>query len=356
MTAASQPGLVVKLRPTGPWRMGPDSGARDSVDPIYHSDSLYSAVTGAMRLLGRLEEWLDATARYATGAAVRFSSLFPFQNEIGFVTPPRSVWPPPASTKVRWKGARFIPLGLVAPLVIGHALEEDRWDVDGPSQCLVPAGRPGPFRLGLRTAAAVDRLSGNIAPHEAACIEFFPGAGFWAVISFAGEEQKEKWDGPVRAALRLLADSGFGGERARGWGHAESPEFIEGSLPGMILAEPPAGPAASGEAETSPAAETVAAEPARGYWLLSLFSPASEDSVDWNRGNYCVLTRSGRVESPFRSGDQKKSLSMIGEGSVLVAENPVRGAAPDVAPDGFAHPVYRAGFALAIPIPWQAAS
>jgi len=34
----------------------------------------------------------------------------------------------------------------------------------------------------------------------------------------------------------------------------------------------------------------------------------------------------------------------------------VQGTAADVAPDGFAHPVYRAGFALAIPIPWQAGS
>jgi hypothetical protein len=87
-----------------------------------------------------------------------------------------------------------------------------------------------------------------------------------------------------------------------------------------------------------------------------LFSPASADSVDWARGSYSVLARGGRVESPARCGDLKKSLNMISEGSVLLARNPVRGAAPDVAPDGFAHPVYRAGFALAIPIPWQAAS
>src|SRR5437870_10249613 len=147
MTAAPQPGLVVKLRPTGPWRIGPDSGARDGVDLIYHSDSLYSAVTGAMRLLGSLDEWLEATARNAAAPAVRFSSLYPFHNEIGFVVPPRSVWPPPASSKVRWKGARFIPLGLVAPLLSGRVLEEDRWDLDGPSQCLVPAGRSGPFHM-----------------------------------------------------------------------------------------------------------------------------------------------------------------------------------------------------------------
>jgi hypothetical protein len=39
---------------------------------------------------------------------------------------------------------------------------------------------------------------------------------------------------------------------------------------------------------------------------------------------------------------------------VLVAAAEPRGAAADVSPDGFPHPVYRAGFALAIPIPLSA--
>ena len=41
---------------------------------------------------------------------------------------------------------------------------------------------------------------------------------------------------------------------------------------------------------------------------------------------------------------------MIEEGSVLFAAS-LRGRAVDVAPDGFSHPVYRAGFALAIRVP-----
>ena len=107
------PGLVVKLRPSGPWRIGPDSGARNRVDVIYHSDSLFSAVTSAMSRMGSLAAWLDATARSQT-PAVCFSSCFPFLDDIGFVVPPRTVWPPtsPAamSARVRWKSARFIPL------------------------------------------------------------------------------------------------------------------------------------------------------------------------------------------------------------------------------------------------------
>ncbi len=40
-------GLLIRLRPTGPWRIGPDSGDRDRVERIYHSDTLYSAVSRA---------------------------------------------------------------------------------------------------------------------------------------------------------------------------------------------------------------------------------------------------------------------------------------------------------------------
>jgi len=147
------PGLVVKLRPTGPWRIGPDSGARNKVDAIYHSDTLYGAVTSAMARLGSLDEWLGATAR-AAASAVCFGSCFPFVEEIGFVTPPRTVWPPTSpgmlAARIRWKSARFVPLGIVGTILAGEKLDDSQWAVDGPSGCLLPSGRLGPFRMGLR--------------------------------------------------------------------------------------------------------------------------------------------------------------------------------------------------------------
>jgi CRISPR/Cas system CSM-associated protein Csm4 (group 5 of RAMP superfamily) len=60
------------------------------------------------------------------------------------------------------------------------------------------------------------------------------------------------------------------------------------------------------------------------------------------------------VESDARWGDHKKQTRMVVEGSVLVAAAEPRGAADDVAPEGFPHPVYRSGFALTIPIPLSA--
>ena len=232
------PGLVVKLRPSGPWRIGPDSGARNRVDVIFHSDSLYSAVTAAMARLGWLEEWLDATVRTG-GPAVSFSSCFPYLDDIVFVVPPRTVWPPASpSTKavrVRWKSARFVPLTVVQSVLAGLRLDENQWSVDGPSDCLVPAGSPGPFRTAVRTNAGVDRLTGASERHSTACIEFRAGSGLWTVVSFEDQSAQERWSGKVKAAFRLLADTGLGGERSRGWGRSEAPEFTDGMLPDLIL-------------------------------------------------------------------------------------------------------------------------
>jgi len=458
------PGLVVKLRPSGPWRIGPDSGARNRVDAIYHSDALYSAVTSAMARLGSLDQWLDATARGGAAApAVCFSSCFPFLDEVGFIVPPRTIWPPatPAlmSARVRWKSARFVPLPVVQDIFAGRPLDEDHWSVDGPSECLVPAGRPGPFRAAIRWSAAVDRLSGASERHSTACIEFRPGAGFWTIASFLDEAAHQRWLDPVKAAFRLLADSGLGGERSRGWGRSESPEFIDGVLPGMLIQESGTGgrgpeergqepaaqpvmeasvlsreeplaleiapepetpipasadiarepetptpasaaeiapgpevpvPAAAADIATEPeapvptAAADIATEPeapvptstaevtpeseapapasspapgprllapAGAHWLLSLFTPSPADTVDWARGNYTVLARGGRVDSPAGSGELKKQISMVTEGSVLYAASTPLGCATDVAPEGFPHPVFRAGFAVSIPLP-----
>lgn len=318
--------MIVKIQPTSAWRIGPDSGDRDRVDRIYHSDSLYSAVTNAAARLGFLDEWLEATVR-AERPAVRFSSCFPFQASILFIVPPRSVWPPAASSKVRWKGARFVPVTTVAELMRSRTISEENWTVDPESECLINMGTGGPFRVAVRSSAAVDRLGESVAPHSTACIEFAPNAGLWAMVEFADEAARGEWRARVEGALRLLVDSGFGGERSRGWGRAEV-AFADDALPI---------PAAEGEGEVA-------------WWMLSLFHPGDADSIDWQRGNYSLTTRGGRVEN---SGEAKQSTRMIAEGSVLVAASEPRGSAPNVAPENSEHPVYRAGFALALPIPWQ---
>lgn len=443
------PGLLVKLRPTTPWRIAADTPGRERVDSLYRSDSLYSAVTLAMQELGHLEEWLAATAT-APEPAVRFSCAYPYFHSTLMIVPPRNLWPLPPSPRVRWKAARYVPLHVVELLLNdpdAKLREDEGWKVDADSECLLPASpsgkQYGPFRVSTRHTTAVDRLTGAADQSVAtACLEFAPDAGLWFTAVFSGEEAHAKWAGPLKAAIRLLADSGFGGERSLGWGRSAPPVFSEGNFPQMLLktplpltaaavvvappaplaavapvaepvdqlvAEPIADPVPVDEAveaappvegqgevtetpmvadgEPAPAAEAApeplpesagepvpepmpepvatapaaepehpVAAPVNAYWLLSLFSPAERDAVDWSRGAYSVLERAGRTGGVQGAGALKRSVRMIAEGSVLVSQGPLRGSAPDVAPDGHPHPVYRSGFALAIPIVWRGAA
>ena len=324
--------FVVRFRPTTPWRFGPDSGVRDRVGLIYHSDAVYSAVSAAMVQLGTGEEWFGATAASGQAPAVRFSSFFPFYGDTLLVVPPKNLWPPLESGKVRFKAARFVPLSVVGALLADKAVDEDRWTVDGESECLISHGAHGPFKIALRSSAGVDRLvESKIETHTTACLEFARNAGLWTLVEFSGDEARERWEASVRSAFRLLADSGFGGERSRGWGHAEAPQWERWSPPWS---------------ETPESAES-------GYWLLSVFTPAASDAVDWTRGSYSTISRGGRIESSARWGEAKSATLMIAEGSVLLAGSELQGSARDIAPEGFPHPVFRAGFAVTVPIPWR---
>jgi CRISPR type III-A-associated RAMP protein Csm4 len=340
--ASSNLSFAVRFRPVGPWRFGPDSGARDRVDLIYHSDAFYSAVCAAMSQLGLAEEWLQATATSADAPAVRFSSFFPFIGDTLLVVPPRSLWPPPESTKTRYKGAHFVPLSVIESLLSEKAIDEDRWAVDGESECLVVSNQGrGPFRVALRSSAGVDRLqNAAVEVHSTACLEFTRAGGLWTIVQFADESAMSQWQAPVRSALLLLADSGLGGERSRGWGRSEAPEW----QPWL----PPKGSSAQAGTSDQPGD--------RAHWLLSLYTPAENDAVDWKRGNYATVSRRGRIESSARWGEAKQPTTMIAEGSVLLASNELRGAASNVAPADFPHPVFRAGFAVTVSIPWRVAS
>jgi len=314
------PVIEVRLRPTAPWRVGDASGDRERTGGVYRSDSLYSAVTHAMKMLGWLEEWLDGTARTTDSPAVRFSSLFPFFGERRLVPPPRTQWTTATAVRTQTQGARFVPLEFAR----GGSFDEAQWTVDGGSRCMLPAGSPSPFVVSVRSFAAVDRLSGAAEPHRAACIEFAPGAGWWGLIEIANEA----WELRVKSAFRLLADSGFGAGKSRGWGRAAEPGFQSAE---QIFNGEPNG--------------------ASAWWLLSLYSPHEQDAVDWSRGDYVAETRGGWVESSAGHG-RKKQARFIAEGSVIAAPS-LRGRVVDVAPEGFPHPVYRSGFAFALPMPLE---
>jgi len=301
------PTLLVRFRPRGPWRFG-DGGERESTDTIGHSDTLHAALGWAARRLGRGEEW------EAAAGELRVGSLFPFVGRTLYVAPPRTHWPPPTPSKLRLKSAKLIPLSVARELLDGKPLADERWDVDARSSCLVPAGGVAPFRVAVRRHAAVDsRTPGAIETHASACLEFPANAGFWCGVAAPAEPLDL-----VRAAIRLLGDSGLGGERNLGWGQA-SVEFA--AFP-----------------------EAASESPSGRYWLLSLFLPAEGDSIDWTKGAY---------RATVRRGHRSRAVRMIEEGGVLAAAGPLVGGRADV---GVGETLWRSGMAFALPLPAEPAA
>lgn len=348
-----QPAMLIRLRPLGPWRYGPGDGAQDRLDIAFRSDRLYSALTLAMSRLGFLEPWLAATTRAET-PVLAWSSLFPFQGDTLFAPPPASAWPPPASlvtspsplllSKLRWNAARFVPLALIESILTGQEILADQWLPDPESGCLLRRDRPSspPFRIALRSTAAVDRLTGISRSASAlACVEFEPAAGLWTVIRFRNAASESEWADRLAGAFRLLADSGLGARRTSGWGHAQAPEIERGEWPGIAM--PKLARAMAGNHSGADSGPVL-------YWLLSLYSPAPADSIDWSAGAYRITVRGGRVLDGSTTGE-KKSLRMIAEGSVLAARTEPVGTSLNVAPDGFTRPVRRSGIALTMELP-----
>lgn len=333
------PALLVRIRPSTPWRLGTETGLQAEAAAVLHSDAVYSAVTLAMEQLGWMQEWLDATADPFREPAVRFTSAFPWQRNYLYAPPPRGLWPPEgAAARVRWKGAELIPTQLAGALLRGERFDEEAWEVDGWCGCLIPAASrsaTGPFRFLLRSSAAVDRVTGGHAlPFVTGCVQFAPASGLWCAAQFATQTAYAVWGTKIQAAFRLLGDSGMGGLRSRGFGRARSVDFQAGLLEDLLFG-------AGG-----------APKAGRGWWLLSLTAPAAEDPIVWDEGDYQLLKRGGRVGSLSGGGARKLTSRMLGEGSVIVSPRAPRGSVANVAPEGCPHPVFRAGYAVAVSIPW----
>jgi CRISPR type III-A-associated RAMP protein Csm4 len=248
--------------------------------------------------------------------------------------------------KIRWTAVRFAPLTLLESILSSQAILVDQWMLDPESGCLLRRDRPSvsPFRVAMRTSAAVDRVTQSaVRAYGLACVEFEPDSGLWCVARYLDFAAEARWADRVKGCFRLLADSGFGARRSSGWGQAEEPGFQQGTWPNLLMPK-------LARISSNGDQNGTAGEPSF-YWLLSLYSPAPRDAIDWSGGDYRLTTRGGRVDSAARAGAQKKAVQMIVEGSVLAAREEPIGAAIDVSLDGFVHPVYRGGFAVALELP-----
>jgi len=330
-----RPALLVQLQPITPWRCG--AGHRDEPASLVPSDSLFGAICDAMLRLGWLPEWLESGTPSA-----RMTSLLPFQSEVYYAPLPESLRSTPGLRRVRLESVRFATLRAIQELA-ARQFDENRWVLDLPSGCLLPADRAGaggPYRTLERQRVAVDRWTGESAVAASTQgVEFATHSGAWGLFVFPDAEAASVWSPRIKAAFRLLADDGIGGWRVAGWGRSRRPRFREGDLDRLLTN--------LGWKHAAP--EVIESQKDTKWWTLGLFAPGSTDQVDWTSGAYRTMMRSG-----WTATEAKPELRLVREGSILSSPATPTGRISESIVEGAAHPILR--YAAGLALPWQEVS
>ena len=152
-------------------------------------------------------------------------------------------------------------------------------------------------------------------------VQFNTNCGLWFAAQFDSDETKQK----IESLLRVLSDTGIGGERNAGYGMFD---FTEATL------------------------EIPAAEVGNQFVTLSPICPESPEQLKQlltGDITYTLNPLTGWV-STTGTASRRKQVNMFAEGSVLHTNDALIGRLVDLRPDNWSHPVYRYGYAWQVGI------
>jgi CRISPR-associated protein Csm4 len=340
--------LVYQLEPLTPFHFGERGIGVEETSEFPHSDTLLSALIIAWRLGRGDKEWENWLAALVSGRPpLRMSSAFPYAGPVCFL--PRPLIPlagedeaeqidPKLSKKVEWVSWRRMedilngdtpPRVEARDLLMGGRIwvkEEDRLELENQFGML-----PSRFRIWSAGAeetiprVTVDRIDNSPALYYQGQVRFAPGCGLYILAVF-DPEQEETYRPAVTHGLSLLGELGLGGRRSTGLGHFQLSE--------------------------SELDETIEQPPETGdvyHMLLSLYHPRQDEVATGvlSGARYKLLTRRGWFFSLADTGQRRRSVRMLAEGSLLA--RPAAGDLVNVAPEAYkGHPVYRSGLALTV--------
>ncbi len=184
------------------------------------------------------------------------------------------------------------------------------------------------WKMEQRPRVALDRFSQASRLYFTGRVSFAQGCGLWLGIRWLDPDPNLQ--SQVAGLLAELGDAGLGGERSSGFGACQILPDGDLQLPG----------------------------PGRGLWTnLSRYLPGAAEmpALQHALANYKLQPVGGWLESSHSTGQRRRTLNMLAEGSVLgPLDVDVPGTLADVrpsypgSPDPLKHAVYRAGLALAV--------
>ncbi len=335
------------LRFRSPLHIGERGVGEEETREFVPADTLFSALCSMWRLLYGVPSLTDELLnRYGDSGREPFflTSAFPFAGEVRFY--PKPLRPPThdEETAKRWKSIRWVServleqyrqgepislepmrdarrgerrLLLQAGAILIHPEEWDAlkgfWDYERDDLCV--------YREAVVPRVTLDRITNASQIWHFGEVHFTQGCGLWFGVQFgeAGFEAR------FSACLRLLGDTGLGGERGAGRGlfTAERRKWQLNEIP----------------------------SPCR-FLTLSPWLPANAEQRSWLRSAnsaYELTLKRGWLGSPEGRNLRRKEVWMVAEGSLIDHPPEFRiGQLVDLRPDQAPHPAYRYGYAFPI--------
>lgn len=337
----------------GPYHFGRRGLGQETSGSHFPSDSLYAAL---LALLARIQ---GAAGAEALGAALAsesppfaLTSAFPRAGAVRFFPAPLGRARESAVTAAKaLKKVRYLSETAFREALAGRPLADiyaESLHLQGGAALVSPADRnmlPKDlpiqneiWKITRRARVTIHRQLDRQDEKEKGSNLFFTGEVWFASdcgLWFGVRElpNGRSWLKEFPSLLNALAESGLGAERAAGLGACT----IEEAGEGIELPDPSGRP-----------------------WLaLSRYLPRADETnaLLHPSAAYALETASGWVDSPSRSGQRRRPVNLLAEGSILGPvgrETP--GAAVDIRPrypadpDPLGHPVIRCGVTVAVGI------
>lgn len=353
---------VCKLEPKAHFHLGEKEAILEKTSDYIHSDTLFSAICNAYRLLYGNEELRVLLEEFKHNEPpFLISSAFPYADEI-------LTFPLPLS--INWD--KYADGGVIERLNAGRSEEEkiDKFDIlkrlkkvkfvsekifwriiEDESEIKNYINDKNIIQGILFDDEGVERLKEQFGLKENKNIRIWRerevprvvidrktnvsniyhfGEVFFAKscgLYFLMDLRKEKYEKKVEAAIRVLGDEGIGGDRTYGKGLFKV-EFKEIEMN---------------------------IEPRNHFVMLSLYYPREKEISMLRDGYYELINRGGWIYSIDAKNLRRRTVRMFTEGSVFKfreeSESELNGSLADVKPEKFTeHNVYRYGYAFAVPM------
>ncbi len=328
-------GVAYHLRFRSPLHIGERGLGEESVRDYVPADTLFGALCVMWAQLYGEPSLSDLLERYQTRGREPFflTSAFPRAGDMRFYPKPLRSPSTDLERAKEWKSLQWLSEGTLEDYLFGRSLSEAQ-RIRGQSVLVRPdeyERLKGQFwdytendailwRVSVVPRVTLDRISSAAQIWHFAELHFAQGCGLWFGVQFADPTVRVSFEG----TLRLLGDTGLGGERGAGRGLFEF-DAHEWSLP-----EPDA--------------------PSQ-FLTLAPWCP-QPDQLAWLRKPntaYSLALKRGWVGTPSLNSLRRREVWMVAEGS-LIDHQPEfgLGALVEVQPSGALHPVYRYGYAFPV--------